>query len=177
MTLQVRSSGGAAAMVARIREHARAIDPAMVVLQSGAMGDTLRSAASLYETLARMLTLIGALAVAVSALGVYGLLAYTVRQRSREIGVRTALGAPRGAIVGVFLRRGATLIVMGISLGLLIAFAVSRLMTRVLLDVVATDMTSFVMATAVVATAAVMASVIPAWRAATLDPLSVLRHE
>ena len=177
MTVQVRSAGGATATIARISEHARAIDPAMVVLQSGAMGDTLRSAASLYETLARMLTLIGALAVGVSALGVYGLLAYTVRQRSREIGVRTALGAPRGAIVGVFLRRGATLIVMGTSLGVLIAFAVSRLMARLLLGVVATDMTSFALATAVVTVAAVMASVIPAWRAATLDPVAVLRHE
>ena len=175
MTLQVHGNGGTAPMIARIREHARAIDPALDVLQSGAMADVLRSAASLYETLARMLTLIGALAVGVSALGVYGLLAYTVRLRSREIGVRTALGAPRGAIIAMFLRRGAVLIGIGTSIGVLIAIAVSRLMSSILLDVAATDVPSFIAATAVVTIAAVMASVVPAWRAARLDPVSVLR--
>jgi predicted permease len=176
MTLQVRGGGDAATVLAHVRAHARAIDPAMAVLQSGEMADTRRSATSLYETLARMLTLVGVLAVGVAAIGVYGLIAYTVKQKQQEIGVRTALGAPRGRIVGQFLRHGVRLAIAGIGIGVIGALGVGRLMTSVLLGVAATDFVSFTFGVAVVMVAALLASLAPAWRAATANPVSALRQ-
>jgi len=160
----------------RIRAAVRAIDPAITILQSGRMSDTLRSATSLYETLARVIALIGALAVSIEALGVYGLVAYIVRHKRQEIGVRTALGAPRGRIVGHFLRHGIQLAAAGIAVGVTLALGVSRLMTTVLFGVAATDLTSFTAAAVVVWSAALLASLVPAWRAATADPVSALRQ-
>lgn len=175
LILQVHGTDRAGAL-GRIREEAAAIDPAMTILQSGAMADTLRSATSLYETLARMLTLVGVLAVLVAALGVYGLLAYTVRQRAHEIGVRTALGATRASIVGAFLRDGARLAAIGAAIGIVAALGVGRMMTTLLFGVAGTDPASFAMATAVVTGSALLACALPAWRAATADPLAALRH-
>ena len=175
MTLQVRG-GDPAAVLANVRRQARAVDPAMTVLQSGEMSDTLRSATSLYETLARMLTLVGVLAIAVAVLGVYGLIAYTVAQKQQEIGVRTALGATSSRIVWQFLGHGARLAVAGIGLGAIAALGVSRLMTSVLFGVTATDLASFVFGAAMVLVAALLASLAPAWRAATTDPLRALRQ-
>src|SRR3954465_420830 len=118
MTLQVRAGSDTAAVLARVRAVAQGVDPAMQVLQSGPLSSTRRAATSLYETLARMLTLIGALTVGVVALGVYGLVAYAVRQSRQAIGVRTALGATRPVIVRYFLRQGMTLAAVGIAIGI-----------------------------------------------------------
>jgi len=93
-----------------------------------------------------MLMVIGALTVGVVALGVYGMVAYAVRQSRQAIGVRTALGATRPVIVRYFLRQGMTLAAVGIAIGIIAALAVTRLMTTLLLGVAATDVTSFVAA-------------------------------
>jgi predicted permease len=176
MTLQVRG-GDAAAVLARIRARAQAIDPSLVILQSGVMADTVRSATSVYETLARVLSVVGALAVAVAALGVYGLMAYSVKQKAHDIGIRAALGAPRARIVRHFLRHGALLTVSGAGLGVLAALIVSRLMRSMLFGVAATDIVAFGGAVFVVITAALVASWLPAWRAANADPVTALRHQ
>jgi ABC-type antimicrobial peptide transport system permease subunit len=176
MTLQVRGDGDTAAILARVRAYALAVDPALQVLQSGPLSSTRRAATSLYETLARMLTLIGILTVGVVALGVYGLVAYAVRQSRHAIGVRTALGATRPAIVRHFLRQGMTLTAAGVAIGIAAAFTVTRLMTTLLFGVAATDVTSFIVATVIVLAAALVASFSPAWRAASDDPIAALRH-
>jgi predicted permease len=176
MTLQVRATADSGAILARIREDAQRVDPAMAVLQSGSMTDTLRSASSVYETLARVLTLIGTLAVGIAAFGVYGLVAYTIKLKAHEIGVRAALGAPRSSIVWSFLRRGGTLAATGTAAGVILSLAVSRLMTTLLFGVAATDLASFTIATVVVASSAMLASLLPAWRAANVDPIATLRH-
>jgi predicted permease len=176
MTLQVRG-GDPATVLARIRARAQEIDPSIAVLESGVMADTLRSATAIYETLARVLAIVGALAVAVAALGVYGLMAYSVKQKAHDIGIRAALGAPRARIVGHFLRHGALLTVSGTGLGMLAALIVSRLMRSLLFGVAATDSVAFGGAAFVVITAALVASWLPAWRAANADPVTALRHQ
>ena len=177
MTLQVRARRDPAVVVARIREHAAALDSSLAILQSGTMGDTLRSATSIYETLARMLTLIGGLGVIISALGVYGLVAYSVKQQAHAIGVRTALGAPRRLIVRQYVQDGAWLAAIGTLVGVLFSLAFGRLMSTLLFGVASTGVASFAGATLVVVGSALLASIVPAWRAVARDPIAALRHQ
>ncbi len=176
MTLQVRGAADHAAILARIREHGRALDPGVTILTSGVMADQLRSATSIYETLARVLTMIGVLAAALAALGIYGLVAYSVRQSTHEIGVRTAVGATRGMILRRFLSRGLALAGIGTAIGILASLALTRLMSTLLFGVTATDVASFAGASLLVLAAALLASFVPAWRGSRVDPVVALRH-
>jgi predicted permease len=176
MTLQVRSDADTAAVLERIRAHARALDAGMPILASGVMADQIRSASSLYETLARILGVVGVMAAALAALGVYGLVAYTVRQSAHEIGIRTAVGATRTMIVRQFLARGVALAAIGIAVGVLASLMLGRLMADLLYGVAATDVTSFAGASALVLGATIAASFIPAWRGSRVDPVVALRQ-
>jgi predicted permease len=177
MTLHVRAAADEAAVLQRVRAIVHGIDPSLVVLASGPLDDQLRTATSLYETVARIMVMIGALAALLAALGVYGLVAYTVKQRAQEIGVRTAIGATRGMILRHFLARGMMLSSIGVMLGALASIALSRFMSRMLFGVAATDTASFVGASALLLAAAIAASFVPAWRASRADPLAALRHQ
>ena len=176
MTLQVRGDVDQAATLARIREHAHALDPGMTILTSGVLSDQLRSATSIYETLARVLTMIGVLAAALAALGIYGLVAYSVRQSTHEIGVRAAVGATRGMILRRFLGRGLALAGIGTAIGIMASLALTRLMSNLLFGVAATDAASFAGASLLVLTAALLASLVPPWRGSRVDPVVGLRH-
>jgi predicted permease len=176
MTLQVRASAASPDVLERIRDHARQVDPNLPVLASGAMGDQRRFAVSIYETSARVLALIGLAAAGLAGIGVYGLVAYTVKQRTHEIGIRTAVGATPGRIARQFLTRGAALGIVGVALGVIGALALTRLMSDVLYGVAATDLVSFAAAASSVLGVALIASLIPAWRAARVDPIAALRH-
>ena len=177
LTLEVRSSEPADAVLERIRAHIRSIDPEMPIVESGMLADQMRSAVSIYETVARVLSLIGALATGLVALGIYGLVAYTVKQSAHEIGIRTALGARPRDITRRFVAAGATLGVIGVVLGTIAALAVTRLMARLLYGVSATDAVSFATAAFLVLSVALAASFIPAWRASRASPLRSLRHQ
>ena len=121
--------------------------------------------------------MIGVLAAALAALGIYGLVAYSVRQSTHEIGVRTAVGATRGMILRRFLGRGLALAGIGTVIGLVASLALSRLMSRLLFGVAATDVASFAGASLLVLTAALLASLVPAWRGSQVDPVVALRHQ
>jgi predicted permease len=175
MTLQVRATGTTADVLQRIRSRARAIDASLPVLASGALADQTRSAVALYGTVARIVAMIGMLSAGLAGLGVYGLIAYSVKQSAREIGIRSAMGATPVDIGGRFLRQGITVGCVGVLAGLAIAFALSRLMAAMLFGVAATDPISFISAAAAVLGVALGASSIPAWRAAGVDPLTALR--
>lgn len=177
LTLQVRTPAAPAAVLERIRQHARAIDPGMPILDSGVMPDQLRSASALYETLARMLSVIGVMAAALAALGVYGLVAYTVRQSAHEIGIRAAVGATRGMILRRFLRRGIVLTLAGVAIGIIGSLALARLMATLLYNVSTTDLTSFAGASLLLFASALIASLLPAWRGSRVDPVVALRHQ
>ena len=176
MTLQVRSGAEAADVLDRIRTHARALDSSMTILNSGVLASQVRAASSVYETVARVVVIIGALAAVLAALGVYGLVAYTVKQSAHEIGVRAAIGATRGTLLRHFLLRGLTLTAIGAAIGIAASTALSRLMSGILYGVDATDTASFVGASLLLLSAAVVASLVPAWRASRVDPVVALRH-
>ncbi|HET7221487.1 MAG TPA: ABC transporter permease [Vicinamibacterales bacterium] len=126
-----------------------------------------------------MIGLFGALGLVIAAVGVYGVMTYLVAQRTNEIGVRMALGATRGNVVSMILKRAALLLVAGLAIGTAVAYPLSSALQvqRFLFQVEPTDVAIYTLAAATLAVAGLVASAIPARRAASIDPLAALRHE
>jgi predicted permease len=124
-----------------------------------------------------MLAIAGAMALLLGLAGIYGVISYSVSQRTREIGIRMALGAPRAHVTRMFVRYGAGLAAIGIACGLTVAFALSRLMGSLLFQVSAMDPITYVAVSATLAAAAVVASYLPALRATLVNPVTALRSE
>ena len=123
-----------------------------------------------------MLFIFGIAGMALAALGTYGLVSYTVKQSTHEIGIRMALGAPRFSVVRGFLARGLRLGAIGAGIGVVAALVLTRFLQNALFGVSATDAASFASALAIVLGGVVLATLIPAWRAARTNPLIALRH-
>jgi ABC-type antimicrobial peptide transport system permease subunit len=119
----------------------------------------------------------GVLALVLASVGLYGLLAYTVARRTREIGIRMALGARRQTVVRLVLERAARLVLVGIVLGVPAAWMGSRGVESMLFGMKPTDPTALAGAALLLAAVAQLAAYIPAWRAASVDPLTALRHD
>jgi len=124
-----------------------------------------------------MLGAFAAIALAMAVVGLYGVLSYVVARRTHEIGIRLAMGAPRGQVLTMVLRHGLTLASAGIALGLVVSFAVARLMSGLLYDVQPTDPLTFVAAPLTLLTVAALASLLPALRAVRVSPTRALRME
>jgi predicted permease len=176
--LQVR---GTADAIAPLLEDARtvidAIDANLPVLSARPLQDRTRGAFLFYDLTATMLSVFGVAGMLLAAMGTYGLVAYVVRQSTREIGIRVALGASRLSVVRAFVSRGLRLGVAGTVLGVVAAVAVARLLGSVLYGVTPTDAVSFGIALAIVLGGVLLATVLPAWRAARTDALTALRHQ
>ena len=119
----------------------------------------------------------GVLALVLACVGVYGLLAYTVARRSKEMGIRLALGAPRKRLIAMVLTAAVRLVMVGVVLGVPAALAASRLVKSMLFGLEPTDPATIVGAVCVLSTAALVAAYLPAWRASRVDPLVALRHD
>jgi len=177
LTLVVKTATAAASLVAPVRETVLGLDPEQPVFDLKTMD------ARLDETLAKrrapmlLLGIFSGIALLLAALGVYGVLAFSVGQRQQEIGIRMALGAQRADIVGLILRQGVILVVLGVALGLAGYFALSRVIGQLLYGVAPTDLATLLLAPAILALVALGACLIPARRATRLDPLGALRSE
>ena len=141
------------------------------------MAGRIQGATIFFRLAATMLTIFGIAGMVLAAMGTYGLVSYTVKQSTHEIGIRIALGASASSVVGQFLARGLRLGVMGAVIGVIGALAAGGLIRSVLFGVSATDVVSFTRALIVVLAGVTVASVVPAWRAARTNPLSGLRHQ
>ena len=125
----------------------------------------------------RLLSVFACVAALLAAIGIYGVIAYSVQQRTRELGVRVALGAPAGRILRLIVTEVSSLAVTGVIVGLGVALLLSRSMTTMLYDVSATDPTTFAAIAVVAIFTALLASLIPALRAIRIDPVQALRSE
>jgi putative ABC transport system permease protein len=177
MVLYTRGPAPVDTLVAQARAHVAALDPDLPILSARPLVGRIDGALFLFNLTATMLFVFGTAGMALAMLGTYGLVSYTVRQSTREIGIRMALGASARAVVRGFLGRGLRLGATGAALGLAAAVGVSRLVGSALYGVSPTDPVSFARALAVVLGGVTVATLVPAWRAARTDPLAALRHQ
>jgi len=177
ITLVVRGGGDPAAFVAPLRAVVRSLDPNLPLSQVRPLGEVVER--SIARTSFTMLLLVAAAAIALvlGSLGIYSVIAYVVSQRTREIGVRMALGATRRDISRMVLGEGLAITSLGIAVGLAGALALTRLMLALLYGVSPTDPATFVAVPALLAGVALLATWVPARRAARVEPLVAIRCE
>jgi predicted permease len=177
MTLFLRSDRPPADLVTALRAKVRAIDPAVFLFDTGPLTAVVSSSFDSRRAVMLLLVAFAGLALFLSALGIYGVLAYDVSQRTREIGVRGAIGASREQIIGLILQQGLWKAGVGIVTGLIGAVLLSRSITTLLFGVKPTDPMVYAAVSAVLLIVALLASYLPARRAAAIDPLVALRDE
>ncbi len=177
MTLLIRTRGDASAATSGARNVIHALDPEQPVADVRTMESLIGTsvARSRFNTL--LLTIFAVVALLLAGVGIYGVMAYSVAQRTHEIGVRMALGASAVDVLRLVVRRGMTLALGGVALGVAASFALTRLMKTLLFDISVTDPMTFVGVPLLLAIVALMACLIPARRAAKVDPMVALRYE
>jgi predicted permease len=177
MTFAVRTAAKMQGVAAAMRSVLQEVDRNQPVQSIAAMTGLLDATTAEPWFQARLISVFSILALLLSGIGIYGVLAYAVTERTREIGIRMALGAEKSDITHLVLRRSLLLAAAGVTLGVAGALAVTRVLARFLFDVTATDPATFAMVAAVLATVAICAGLLPARRATRVDPLVALRWE
>jgi predicted permease len=177
MFLVTHSSSDATRLSAAIPREIHAVDPTAVVYGIRSMQDRLYDSLARQRFASTMLSAFASFALLLAAVGLYGVMSYLVSQSTRDIGVRIALGARHGDIIGMVVRQGMELSAVGILAGLTGAAAVTRLMASLLFGVSAIDAATFAAVPGILAAVAFAATAIPALRAAKLDPMVALREE
>jgi putative ABC transport system permease protein len=177
LTLVVRSDLETSGLTAAIKKEVHSIDPQLPFSRVRMMDELLAESVAQPRFTTLLLTGFASLAVTLALVGVYGVMSYSVSHRTKEIGVRIALGAVRSAVVWMVVRHGMSLVATGIIVGLGGAAVGTRLMARLLFGVTATDSTTFIAAAAALGVASLAATYIPALRAARVAPVTSLRSE
>jgi predicted permease len=177
MSVIVRGDAGANVLMAHIRESVRAVDRAQAVHNMRTMSDVISASVSPRRVNTLLLSVFGMVALTLAAIGVYGVLSYAVTQRTREIGVRVALGATTKAVVQLVLWRGIALTLVGLVIGFAGAYALARFLASMLYEVNTHDPLVFTLAPVVLGAIALLASWLPARRAARVDPVVALRAD
>ena len=173
----VRTSGHSSALTASIQREFLAVDGQLPVAKIRAMEEVVGTSIQQQNFNMLLLTIFGAMALVLAAIGIYGLMSYSVEQGTRDIGVRLALGAARGSILRLVVTRGLILAGIGLALGLAGAFAASRLLARMLYGVTPTDPATYAAVAATLGAVALLACYLPARRATRVDPIIALRAE
>ncbi len=177
MTLVVKTAGDPLAIVPAVRHEIGQIDPNIPLAAIRPMAQVVQGAISAPRFTGLLLGLFAAAALTLAAIGIYGVLSFLVSQRTREIGIRMAVGAGRGEVLRLVLGRGLRLALTGVALGVLLAFVASRVMASLLYAITPHDPITFVSVPVVLTVIALVASIIPALRATRVDPLIALRTE
>jgi predicted permease len=173
----LRTMSAPGAMAASLRQVAQEVDPTIRVRDVRSLNDVVNASLRQERVLAQLGGFLSLFALALACLGLYGVLSFSVAQRTREIGVRMALGAQRKDMLSLVVGRGLKLVLLGLALGLVAALAVTRFVSSLLYGVTATDPVTFVGVSLLLLLVAGLASWLPARRATKLDPMTVLRHE
>ena len=175
--LVARTAGDPASIAAAIRSEVRQMDASLPVSNVRTMNEVVATALATPRLTGFLLGAFAAIALALAAVGIYGVLAYVVSQRTQEIGIRLAIGADRSQVLGMVLRQGLLLASIGIAAGLIGAFALTRLMESLLYKVRPTDPITFASVAAGLLLIALAASFLPARRATRVSPITALRSE
>ena len=177
MTLVVKAQSDPRALTSTVSQTIRELDANLPVAGIRTMDDVVAATLSAPRFTGMLLGAFAVLALVLSAIGIYGVLSYVVSRRTREIGIRVAIGAGRGQVLRLVLGSGVGLALVGIVLGLAVAASLSRLMTTLLHDVQPGDPATYAAVAGALATVAIVASLIPAWRATRVDPVRALKAE
>jgi len=173
----IRTSGEPTTIASAVRQEILRIDGTASIYGLKSMQQLVREMLAGIGVAAGLMAVFGAIAMVLAAAGVYGMIAYTVSCRQREIGIRIALGAVPGQVVLLFVRRAAKLAVIGLAVGLPVAFALTRIMSTTLFGVVTLDPMTFLIFVLALLAVATLAAYIPARRATKVDPTVALRYE
>ncbi len=176
MVIAVRTSLPPESLAPSVRAAVASLDPNLAVDDVQTMEQALNDSMARSRFSAALLSLFAALALVLAVVGTYGVLSYGVTQRRKEIGIRMALGARPGTVLGMVLREAGGVVAVGLAAGLLGAFALTRLMRGLLYEVSAIDPGIYAIVAVLLAGAAIVASVIPARQAASVDPVSTIRE-
>jgi putative ABC transport system permease protein len=160
-----------------VRDAVHAIDRDLYVADVRPMSQMLGASLSQPRFNMMLLAVFAAVAMVLATIGIYGVIAYSVTQRTREIGIRMALGAQRTQMLGMVLRQSMTLVIIGIAIGFVVALAATRVMATLLYGVSANDMSIYAVVVVLLGAAALLASYVPARRAMKVDPMVALRYE
>jgi putative ABC transport system permease protein len=173
----LRGRGDPHPLVGAVRQELSRLDPALPLAQVLLMDDVMSAAQSRPRFLTLLLGLFSGVALAIATVGIYGVISYSVARRSKEFGLRMALGAQQGDVLRLVMKQGAGLALLGVGAGLVAAFVLTRLMSSLLFGVTPTDPVTFASVSAILAGVALVACYVPARRATQVDPIQTLRHE
>lgn len=177
MTLVVRGDASPESLRELIRGHARAIDPNQPLVRFTTMDAVYDRSLARRRLLSSVLAGFAGIALLLASIGIYGLMAWSVTQRTREIGIRVAIGARAADILRMVLAQSGRLAAFGVAIGLPLAWLLTRVMSSLLFGVSGLDLPTWVGAILALASIAFLAGLLPAWRAAKVDPLVALRHD
>jgi predicted lysophospholipase L1 biosynthesis ABC-type transport system permease subunit len=177
VAIAVRTVLPPASIAASIRAAVRAADPSIAVFGVTPMNELIGTQTAPYRFVMWLMGVFATVALSLAMIGIYGVMSYLVAQRTREIGIRVALGAERHAVMGLILRRSAALTGIGLGAGLASAFAVARFLGVMLFGVAPFDPATFIAVALLFGLVALAASSVPALRATRIDPLVALRAE
>jgi putative ABC transport system permease protein len=174
MGLVIRTAGDPAAFITTLRREVQALDKDQPVYNVRTFDDVVANSLGTRRVSMQLFAVFAGAALLLAALGIYGVMAYSVTQRTQEIGIRMALGAQKSDVLGLVIRQGMTLTVIGVAVGLAGAFALTRLIANLLFGVAATDPLTFLAIPLLLLFVALVACYLPARRAARLDPTIAL---
>lgn len=177
MSFAVRTQGDAAGTAQSLKQEIWKVDAQLPITKVETMSDVAASSFAARRFNMSLLSLFAALALVLAAIGIYGVMSNAVTQRTQEIGIRLALGASATDVLKLIIRNGLVLVIVGVAIGLVGAFALTRLMTTLLFGVTPTDGLTIGVVSAVLIVVALLACFIPARRATKVDPLVALRYE
>jgi predicted permease len=177
MNIYVHTRGRPADMFATVRQAAGQVDPSVPIYDMRTLNDQVDNSLVTERLMALLSAVFGGLATVLAAMGLYGVMAYVVARRTREIGIRMALGANRGSVVWLVMREVLVLAVVGVAIGLTSAWGLTRLVESQLFEVKPSDPVTLALATLGIAGVAMLAGYVPARRATGIDPTTALRFE
>jgi len=173
----VRAAGNSAELAGAVRREIHALDPTLAVYNAETMEEHLRSALFLPRLAGTLFGVFGVVGLLLAAVGLYGVMSYSVSRRTREIGIRLALGAETGQVRRLVVRQGMLLAIVAVAVGMAAALAVAKFCASFLYGVRPHDLVTFTSVPLFLAAIAFLACWIPARRAARVDPLTALRHD